>query len=101
MLLRPHAIPPTVAYAVVPGAINIWGRHPPLISRSFDRMGRLTAPREKTAELGQDPGADRPAGIRAAIAQIKSGQTVPAEDVDAWIESWDTSAELQLPEPRR
>jgi predicted transcriptional regulator len=62
---------------------------------TFDRMGRLTA------QVGQDSRADRPAGIRAAVAQIKSGQTVPAEEVDAWIESWDTPAELQIPEPRR
>ncbi len=67
----------------------------------FDRMGRVTAPRKPSAEAEQDRHAERKAGIRTAMIQVKNGQTVPAEDVEAWIESWDTPEELPIPEPRR
>lgn len=64
---------------------------------NFDRMGRLSAPQYPATDVRER----RQAGIRAAMAQVKDGQTIPAEDVEAWIESWDTPDELPMPEPRR
>jgi len=45
--------------------------------------------------------ADRKAAVKAALDQVRRGQTVPAEDVEAWIDSWDTDAELPRPTPKR
>jgi hypothetical protein len=64
---------------------------------SFDRTGKASAPQDGSAQSGND----RKAGIREAKAQVKSGQTIPAKDVEAWIESWDTPDELPMPRPRR
>jgi predicted transcriptional regulator len=70
--------------------------------KDFEHMGRLGAPRTqptRDAKAAQDE--ERQAGIREAMAQVRAGQTIPAEDVEAWVESWDTPNELPKPVPRR
>lgn len=64
---------------------------------NVDRLGRVNVPQALSAGDGQS----RRAGIRAAMTQVKNGQTIPAEDVEAWVESWNTPDELAIPEPRR
>jgi predicted transcriptional regulator len=61
---------------------------------NFERVGRVSVPQTSAGE-------DRRAGVRAGLAQVKNGQTVPAEEVEAWIESLDTPEERPMPEPRR
>ncbi len=63
----------------------------------FYRAGNVSAPNNQPT----DHSKRRKAGIRAAMAQVKNGQTVPAEDVEAWVNSWDAPNELPPPEPRR
>jgi predicted transcriptional regulator len=66
-----------------------------------DRGRKAVAPRQSSADAKRGHLDERKAGIRSALAEIKDGQTVPAEDVEAWIESWDKPEELPMPEPRR
>lgn len=35
--------------------------------------------------------------IEKGLADIDAGRTVPADDVEAWIDSWDTPDELKKP----
>jgi|SRR5208282_2307760 len=44
---------------------------------------------------------EREAAVKEALEQIREGRTVPAEEVEAWIDSWDTSNELPVPSPHR
>ena len=70
--------------------------------KDFEHMGRVVAPQAhstKDAKVAQDE--ERLAGIREAMAQVRAGETIPAEDVEAWVESWDTPNELPKPVPRR
>lgn len=60
------------------------------------KVHNLTKPKEKTA-----PAANKAALVREALEQMKAGQTIPSDDVEAWIESWDTTAELPKPTPRK
>jgi predicted transcriptional regulator len=48
-----------------------------------------------------DVSPDKAALVRVALDQVKAGQTIPAEEVEAWIESWDTADELPKPKPRK
>jgi hypothetical protein len=43
---------------------------------------------------------DKAAQVREALEQVKAGQTIPAEEVEAWIRSWDTRYERPMPVPR-
>ena len=68
----------------------------------FKGMGRASVPPERPAGgTKASQNEERQAGIRKAMAQIRAGQTIPAEDVEAWVESWDTPNELPKPVPRR
>jgi predicted transcriptional regulator len=65
---------------------------------NFGRIGTTGAAPESAEERRR---TERSLGVRQALAQVKDGQTIPAEDVEAWIESWDTPQELPMPRPRR
>jgi predicted transcriptional regulator len=54
------------------------------------------APAPATAE---NPG--NAPDLTEALSDVKKGNTIPAEDVEAWIESWDTPDELPMPKPSR
>lgn len=41
------------------------------------------------------------AGVDEAIAQLDAGLGIPGEEIEAWVESWDTDNELPPPQPRR
>lgn len=41
------------------------------------------------------------AGIKAALASAQQEGTIPHEDIEAWINSWDTKSELPPPKPTR
>ncbi len=43
---------------------------------------------------------ERKAAVKEALEQVRRGRTVPAEDVEAWIDSWDTAKELPKPTPK-
>lgn len=36
-------------------------------------------------------------GIRRAMASLDRGEGVPHEDVEAWVDSWETEDELPMP----
>ncbi len=38
--------------------------------------------------------------IKEGLAQMRRGETVPAEDVERWVESWGTKNELPKPKPK-
>ncbi|HEX4113365.1 MAG TPA: hypothetical protein VH020_12590, partial [Stellaceae bacterium] len=44
---------------------------------------------------------DKVALVREALDQVKKGQTIPSEEIEAWIESWDTPNELPTPTPHK
>ena len=44
---------------------------------------------------------DKVALVREALDQVKKGQTIPSEEIDAWIDSWDTPNELPTPTPHK
>ncbi|MGH7073518.1 MAG: hypothetical protein ACREFD_04870 [Stellaceae bacterium] len=48
-----------------------------------------------------DVSQDKATLVREALDQVKAGQIVPAEEVEAWVESWDTERELPKPTPRK
>jgi predicted transcriptional regulator len=56
----------------------------------------LTKPKEKPTPL-----TDKAALVREALDQVTGGHTVPSEEVEAWIESWDTADEQPKPKPRK
>jgi predicted transcriptional regulator len=61
-------------------------RHPPYQSETeADRQARLAREAEMIAE---------------ARAQVARGEVVDFEDVEAWIDSWDTPQEKPRPLPR-
>lgn len=39
--------------------------------------------------------------VKEALEQTRDGRTVPADEVEAWIDSWETSSELPTPTPHR
>lgn len=39
--------------------------------------------------------------VQEGIASADAGELIPHEDVEAWIDSWDTDHELPPPEPKR
>jgi RHH-type transcriptional regulator, rel operon repressor / antitoxin RelB len=41
------------------------------------------------------------AGIKAAIKSVEHEGTIAHEDIAAWVDSWDTEAELPPPNPTR
>jgi hypothetical protein len=43
---------------------------------------------------------DRTRAVGDALVQVQNGQTIPSEEIDAWIDSWDTPNELPKPTPR-
>lgn len=45
--------------------------------------------------------AAKAAAVEDALAQVRAGETIPADEVEAWIESCDTPRELPVPTPRR
>ena len=45
--------------------------------------------------------AEQLAAVEVARAQVAAGLTVAEADVDAWIDSWDTGAELPVPSAPR
>ncbi len=70
--------------------------------KDLERVGRVGAPQAHSttgAKVTHDE--ERLAGIREAMAQVRAGAAIPAEDVEAWVESWDTPNELPKPVPRR
>lgn len=68
-----------------------------MAASNSDRKGCLGFPQN----WPDDDRKRRQAGVRAAMYLVKKGQTVPAEQVETWIESWGTPHELPMPEPRR
>jgi len=60
----------------------------------IEAVGKGGIPRVRSRDGG------RP-GVRAALAEVESGQAVPADEVEAWVDSWDTPNELSMPRPRR
>ena len=44
---------------------------------------------------------ERRKAIDEAMKSYKEGWYIPEEEVDAWIDSWDTPDELPKPKPRR
>lgn len=42
--------------------------------------------------------AEKRAAIAVARAEIAAGRRIPLEEVEAWIESWDTPDERPIPE---
>lgn len=61
-----------------------------------NRKGRSILSKPK---MKPDVSPDKAALVRVALDQVKAGQTIPAEEVEAWIESWDTADELPKPKP--
>lgn len=39
--------------------------------------------------------------VQKGIDDVRAGRVVPFEEVQAWIESWDTPHELPMPKPRK
>lgn len=66
-----------------------------MASDDFERVGRVSVPRTSHHEGRGDP------GVRAALAEMKKGYFIPADEIEAWVESWDTPNELPMPTPRR
>jgi predicted transcriptional regulator len=56
----------------------------------------LSKQKEKPALL-----TDKAALLREALDQVTGGHMVPSEEVEAWIESWDTADEQPKPRPRK
>jgi predicted transcriptional regulator len=52
----------------------------------------------KAPDRERDPDV---ASVEEAIAETEAGLYVPAEDVDAWMDSWGTPDELPMPQPKR
>ena len=56
----------------------------------------------RTQPVDSDTGeltAEQLAAVEVARAQVAAGLTIAEGDVDAWIDSWDTDAELPIPQP--
>jgi hypothetical protein len=47
------------------------------------------------------PGQPSPDRDREAAAETDAGLGIPIEDIERWVESWDTAAELPMPESRK
>lgn len=43
--------------------------------------------------------AEKRAAIQEGLREIDEGLGVPLDEVEAWIESWDTPDELPMPQP--
>lgn len=52
----------------------------------------MSKPKEKPVSV-----PDKTALVRDALRQVKAGEIVTAEEVEAWIESWDTAYERPKP----
>jgi hypothetical protein len=66
---------------------------------SFERKPRNVVP---TGYIGKGSNAaSRQAAIRGGLAELRSGQRIPLEEVETWVESWESSEELPMPECRR
>jgi hypothetical protein len=51
---------------------------------------------ERTARLAREGEA-----IEVARSSLKERGGIPIEDIEAWVESWDTPGELPMPQPRQ
>lgn len=56
---------------------------------------------DRAAEEEREREARMLAGVDEAIAQLDAGLGIPGEEIEAWVESWDTDNELPPPQPRR
>jgi len=69
-------------------------------------MSRSKAERSRPAVANEEGssrrrgGSSRASELSEALSDVDKGKTVPAGDVEAWIESWDTPSELPTPKPR-
>ncbi|PWC53404.1 hypothetical protein [Azospirillum sp. TSO22-1] len=43
---------------------------------------------------------EKRAAIQEGLRDLEDGLGVPLAEVEAWVESWDTSGELPMPQPR-
>jgi predicted transcriptional regulator len=60
----------------------------------------LVRSRPSPEPISPSDAAARTAAVEEALAQVRAGETIPAEDVEAWIDSWDTKNELPTPTPK-
>ena len=74
--------------------------------RPRDSLVRMNKPQpqpERPAEWDPVYG-DREAFLKAVqegITSLDAGYYIPHEEIEAWIDSWDTDYELPPPEPKR
>lgn len=65
-------------------------------------ISRTSSPKvDKAAEEEREREARMLAGVDEAIAQFDAGLGIPGEEIEAWLDSWDTDNELPPPQPRR
>ena len=43
---------------------------------------------------------EKRAAIQEGLRELDEGMGVPLDEVEAWVESWDTPDELPMPQPR-
>ena len=44
--------------------------------------------------------AEKRAAVQEGLRDLDEGLGVPLDEVEAWVESWDTPDELPMPQPR-
>ena len=63
-------------------------------SRISDAVSRASA------ERSEQDRKDKREAVRRGLKQLDAGKGIPLEDIEAWVESWDTPDELPPPGPR-
>lgn len=56
--------------------------------------------RPSAAVLADALSEEKRAAIREGLRDLEEGVGVPLDEVEAWVESWDTPGELPMPQPR-
>jgi len=64
----------------------------------MSRLFRIIDPHQGStpSDLEKQVGKER--AIQAGCDELNSGARIPLEEVESWVESWDTADELPMPE---
>ena len=71
-----------------------------MAGKKLDVIGRLGAPNASSDNPEEKLTPEQIAGVQEALDSVSRDGSIPAEEIEAWIESWDTDNELPPPKPR-